>query len=49
MNIVERTFTLPRRLRDNYRARKTVALLESLPEEIRKDIGWNGSFRGRNW
>lgn len=49
MNIVDKAFSLPRRLHENYRARKTAAILESLPEEIRKDIGWKGSFVSRNW
>jgi hypothetical protein len=29
------------------RYRQTVMFLDSLPDEIKKDIGWNGS-RGRN-
>jgi hypothetical protein len=49
MNIVKSFASVPQRLRANYRARKTASLLESLPEEIRKDIGWKGSFETRNW
>lgn len=49
MNIMDKTLALPRRLRANYRARQTRAILESLPEDIRKDIGWSGSIASRNW
>ncbi len=49
MNIVSKITSLPRRIRSGYRARRTAELLESLPEEIRKDIGWKGSSENRNW
>jgi hypothetical protein len=49
MNIVSKITSLPRRLRNGYRTRRTAELLESLPEEIRKDIGWRGTFQDHNW
>jgi hypothetical protein len=49
MNIVSKVYALPQQLRRQYRARQTARILESLPEETRKDIGWNGSFASRNW
>jgi hypothetical protein len=33
------------RMRDSARKRRTARILESLPDYIRKDIGWSGDRR----
>lgn len=46
MTLFEKATQLPQRIRANYRAYRNRMILDSLPDEIRKDIGWDGSYRG---
>ena len=43
MTFLDLAKSLPSRIRTNYQNRRTRAYLDSLPDNIRKDIGWYGA------